>query len=81
MQQHALNQPGGDPMGDVYPMSLEELDYYFDNLASEATNDKLVLENLVANLVTLTTSNVEMVNMIKKLSGENQQLKKQINCF
>ena len=68
-------------MGDVYPMSLEELDYYFDNLASEATNDKLVLENLVANLVTLTTSNVEMVNMIKKLSGENQQLKKQINCF
>ena len=58
MKQPATAQPGGYPMIDTQPMIMEALDGYFDNLAAAATNEKLVLEDLVANLATLTTSNV-----------------------
>ena len=62
-------------------MSLEALSGYFDNLAAAATNEKLVLEDLVANLTTLATSNAEMEDMIKKLTGENWQLQQQLNIL
>ena len=67
-------QPGGAPTRDSQLMSLEALSGYFENLAAAATNEKLVLEDLVANLTTLATSNAEMEDMIKKLTGENWQL-------
>ena len=70
MQQPAPTEPGGSPMQvtvrDTQPMILEALNGYFENLASAATNKKLVLGNLVANLITLTTSNVEISDTIKK---------------
>ena len=48
---------------------------------------KVVLEELVKNLttlitlITLTTSNVDMAAIIKKLTGKNQQLQQQLNSL
>ena len=53
-------------MIDSQPVSLEALNGYFENLAAVATNKKSVLDDLVSNLTTLTTSNVEMADTIKK---------------
>ena len=59
-------------MIDAQPISLEALDRYFYNIVAATTNKKSVLEDFVANLTTLTTSNAEMVNTIKKISGKNR---------
>ena len=59
-------------MRDAQPISLEALDRYFDILVAATTNKKSVLEDLVANFTTLTISNAEMVNTIKKISGKNR---------
>ena len=69
-----------DPEGTT-PMGLVALDGCFDNLAVAATNEKSVLEELVINLTTLTTSNREMADTIKKIMGKNQQLHQQLNNF
>ena len=65
MKKPALMQPGGSLVRDVQPISLEALGGYLDNLVTPATNKKLDLEYLVANLTTLTTSNTEMAETIK----------------
>ena len=53
----------------------------FSNLAAEATNEKAVFEVLATNLITFTTRNAEMTNIIKKFMGENCQLRQQINSL
>ena len=58
-----------DTAGKNQPMGLAALDRYFDNLAAAAANEKAVLEELVTNLTTLTSSNSEMDATIKKLIG------------
>jgi hypothetical protein len=46
---------------------LGSIDNALDNLASAATNDKAVLEQLVATNFSLTTSNSHLANQIKSL--------------
>ena len=80
MKQPDLTQPRGSPMIDSQPVSLEALNGYFENLAAVATNKKSVLDDLVSNLTTLTTSNVEMADTIKNI-WKNRQLQQQLNSF
>jgi hypothetical protein len=49
---------------------LGSIDNAFDNLASTATNDKAVLEKLVATNSSLTTSNTHFANQIKTLQTQ-----------
>ena len=74
-------QPKGSLARESHTMSLEAINGYFNKLVAAATNKKLVLEDLVVNLTTLTTRNVEMADTIEKLTGENRQLQKQLNSF
>ena len=53
-------------MIDARPIIFESLFVYFDNLVAAATKDKLVREDFVDNLTTLTTSNADMADKIKK---------------
>ena len=39
------------------------------------------MEELVTDLISLTTSNAEMAATIKKIPGENQQLQQQLNIL
>ena len=48
-------------------MKLEALDGYFENITSTETNDKLVLDDLVANLANLTANNSYMEYKIEEL--------------
>ena len=66
MQQPELMQPGRYPVIDARPIIFESLFVYFDNLVAAATKDKLVREDFVDNLTTLTTSNADMAEKIKK---------------
>ena len=59
-----------------YANGFETLNGYFDNLATDATNFKAVLEQVVSNNKKLTVTNEELVIVIKKLTGENKQLQK-----
>ena len=61
---------GGDNEGT--PIGLSALDGYFDNIAADATNEESVLDELVTNLITLTTRNAEMAATIKKITGKNR---------
>ena len=57
--------------GNNQPMGLAGLNGYFNNILAAATNEKAVLEDLVINLTTFTTSNEDMDAIIKKiLRGE-----------
>ena len=49
-------------------MGMEALGGYFDNLDAAETNKKAVLEEVVTNFNTITTSNSEMANTIKELA-------------
>ena len=62
-------------------MNLEALGRYFYNLAASATNKKFSVEDLVANITTLTTTNVEILDMIKNITGKNWQLQQQLNSL
>ena len=62
-------------------MGMEALGGYFDNLAAAETNKKAVLEEVVTNFNTITTSNSEMANTIKELAWENCQLQQQLKSF
>ena len=69
----------GNTTGNNQPMGLASLNRYFDNLVAAATNEKAVLEELVTNPTNLTTSNAEMAETIKNLTGENRKLHQQLN--
>ena len=62
-------------------MGLAALYGYFDNIAAAAMNEKAVLEDLVKDLTTITTSNAEMTATTKKLTGENRQFQQQLNIL
>ena len=72
---------GSDTEGKKTPMGLAALDGYFDNLAPAETNKKALLEELVTNLITLTTSKADMADTIKKIMGEDRQLQQQLNSL
>ena len=54
---------------------------YFDNLAAAATNEKAVLDQLVANNTTLTATNAEMADAIKHLQATVQMLRQEMKDF
>ena len=63
--------------------SIKALEGYFDNLTASAVNEKSVLDQLVANNTKLATKKESLVAMVKKLTGDinnmernNSRLKK-----
>ena len=60
-----LEEDGGD---------LKTLKGYFDNLAAAAVNEKGVLQKLVLNNTTISTSNESLVALVKKLSNDIKNL-------
>ena len=52
---------GGDKVG------MKALEGYFENLAVAATNNKSVIEQLVANISKLVVTNKELVAIVKIL--------------
>ena len=46
---------------------MKALEGYFDNLAAASVNEKLVLEQLVANNTNLAANNKRLIAMVKKL--------------
>ena len=55
------------------------LEGYFDKLAAAAVNKKGVLQQLVLNSTTLSTSNESLVALVKKLSGDTKNLEREIS--
>ena len=70
----APTQPGIASVKYLQPIRLESLYGYFENITSTETNDKLVLEDLVANLANLTANNAYMEYTIEELYVNNVQL-------
>ena len=60
-----------DTEGKNQPIGLAALDGYSNNLTAAATNEKAVMEQLVTNLITLTTSNTDMEATINKVRQAN----------
>ena len=58
---------------------LKDLGGYFDNLAVAAVKKKGVLQQLVLNKTTLSTSNESLVALVKKLSGDINNLEREIS--
>ena len=59
---HSATPPLGEntsehTAGNNHPIVQASLKGYFENLATAATNEKAVLEELMTNFVTLTTTN------------------------
>ena len=81
IQQPAPTQPGRASVKYLQPMKLEALDGYFENITSTETNDKLVLDDLVANLANLTANNAYMEYKIEELYVNNVQLQQQLNIL
>ena len=65
-----LEEDGGD---------LKTLKGYFDNLDASAVNEKGVLQQLVLNNTTLSTSNESLVALVKKLSNDIKNLEREIS--
>ena len=57
---------------------LKTLEKYFDNLAAAAVNENGVLQQLVLNNTTLSTSNESLVALVKKLSNVIKNLEREI---
>ena len=51
-------------------VGIKSLEGYFDNLAATVVNEKSVLQQLVLNNTTLTTSNESLVALVKKLTWD-----------
>ena len=58
---------------------LKTLEGYFDNLDSAAVNEKGVLQKLVLNNTTISTSNESLVALVKKLSNDIKNLEREIS--
>ena len=57
-------------------MGLKALGGYFDNLAAASTNEKTVLEKLVASNAKLAAKKKELVAVVKKLTNHNKDLQR-----
>ena len=60
---------------------MKALEGYFDNLAATMFNEKLVLENLVANNTKLAATNENLVAMVKKLTNGIKNLELETSCL
>lgn len=63
------------------PFTMEVLEGCFDNLAAAATTKRAVMEELVKANGTLTTTNEDLVGVVKKLTAENKQLQQEVNSL
>ena len=55
---------------------IKALEGYFGNLAAVAVNEKSVLQQLVLNNTTLTTSNESLVDLLKRLNVDIKNLER-----
>ena len=62
-------------------MGLADLNKYLNNPAAAATNENVVLEELVTKLTTITTINAEISATTKKITEGNRQLQKQLEIL
>ena len=62
-------------------VGIKALEGYFDNLTAAAVNEKSVLQQLVLNNTTLTTSNESLVSLVKKLTGDIKNLERENLCL
>ena len=58
-------------------VGIKALEGYFDNLAAAAVNKKGVLQQLMLNNTTLTTSNESLVALVNKLNGDIKNLERE----
>ena len=58
-------------------VGIKALEGCFDNVAATAINEKGVLQQLVLNNTTLTTSNESLVALVNKLSGDIKNLERE----
>ena len=56
---------------------MKYLEEYFDNLAAAAVNQKLVIEQLVANNTKLAATNENLVEIVKELTNDIKSLKRE----
>ena len=60
---------------------MKALEGYLNNLAAAVFNEKLVLEQLVANNTKLAANNENLVAMVKKLTSDTKNLKRDKSCL
>ena len=58
---------------------MKALEVYFNNLAVTNTNEKTVLEQLVASNAKFAATNEELVAIVKKLTNKNKDLQRETN--
>ena len=58
-------------------VGIKSLEGYFDNLVAASVNENSVLQQLVLNNTTLTTSNESLVALFKKLNGDIKNLERE----
>ena len=59
-------------------VGIKAMEGYFNNLAAAAVNKKSVLQQLVLNKTTLTTSNEILVALVKKITGDMMKQEQEI---
>ena len=55
---------------------MKALEGCFDNLATAAVNENMVLDKLVANNTKLASNNESLIAMVKKLTGDIKNLER-----
>ena len=66
---------------DEFDGGTTEIEGFFDNLASAATNDKAVLAQLDDKNTKLVNTNEELAASVKRLTNETKQLQQEINTL
>ena len=61
---------------EVDDSGMKSLKEYFDKLAADAVKEKSVLQQLVLNNTKLSTSNESLVALVKTLTGDIKNLKR-----
>ena len=57
------------------------MDGFFDNLATDATNNKALLVQLADNNTKLVNTNEELAASVKRLTNKTKQLQQEINTL
>ena len=60
---------------------MKDLEGYFNNLAVAVINNKSVLEQQVANNAKLAATNENLVAIVKQLSNEIKNIKRETYCL
>ena len=61
------------------PPTAQDLEGYFDNLAAAATNEKTVLDQLVATNTKLAATNAELAEAVKQLTADMHLLRQEVS--